>query len=432
MAAWPRHLYSLAYYGLLPFILLRLWYRGRKSPGYRRRWKERFGYIPALTPGEGKTGVIWVHAVSVGETLAAVPLIRELQHQHPGHRLAVTTTTPTGSERVKAEFGESVYHVYAPYDLPGAVSRALDMLNPTLLIVMETELWPNLIHGCYKRQIPVAVANARLSERSATGYGGVPGLSRPMLGEVSKIAVQTLAERQRFIALGAAEQNIEVTGNIKFDIRLSDEIRQQALGLKALVSTAGKRPVLLAASTHRGEDEVLLYAYAALQREFENLLLIIAPRHPERFADVAALAVKQGYSLARRSAGELPGEQHQVFLCDTMGELMLFYGICDVAFVGGSLVPAGGHNMVEPAAWGVPVISGPHLFNFTEASELLLAKRALEICHTGEDIALALEPLLSDPSYRNQRGQAALAVLQDNQGALQRLVAIIGQLLQQT
>lgn len=420
---WPRYLYTLLCYVLLPFILLRLLWRGRKARGYLTRWGERFGRLPQVIPPGGK--VIWIHAVSVGETLAALPLIHALQQRQGDAKILVTTTTPTGSERVIAALGDSVYHSYLPYDLPGALRRFLTAVQPAVLIVMETELWPNLIHACYRCHIPVLLANGRLSERSAKGYRRVAALTSPMLAKLAAIAVQTLAEKKRFIALGALPESITVTGNIKFDVQLPQDLRRQAAELRHALSGEKQRPVLLAASTHRGEDELILDVCNNLWRTFPNLLLVIAPRHPERFDEVDKLARQRGLTAARRSRGEFPRPSQNLMLCDTMGELLLFYGACDIAVIGGSLVPVGGHNMLEAAAWGVPIVTGPHLFNFSEASLLLSRAGAMAVCMNSKDLTEEMQSLLSSAELRHQKGTAARAIIESNQGALQKLLAVV-------
>jgi len=437
-SAWgvvlPRILYSLVFYLLTPFICLRMFWRGRLVPGYRDRWQERFGFIPSLpkhVDADGKTTdrkVIWVHSVSVGETITAAPVVRRLQALYPDYLIAMTTSTPTGSERVKAMLGDSVYHCYAPYDLPGAVARFLDTLNPCMLIIKETELWPNIIHGCYSRKIPILLANARLSEKSAKGYHRFSVLTAPMLSELSVVAAQHKDDRERFLSLGLAADKVQVTGNIKFDIEISESLRQRAVELGQQWQRQLRR-IWLVASTHKGEDELILEAFRKVLALYPKTLLVLVPRHPDRFDQVAVLCKSKGFTVARRGRSEQPSAETQILLGDTMGELPLFFGACDLAFVGGSLIPVGGHNLMEPAAWGVPVLSGSHLFNFSEASALLLAAGGLEICNSPTEIAQAVLRLLDNDELCQQRGGAALAVVEANRGAMARLLAIIEQLL---
>ena len=357
-----RHLYTLLLHLALPLIALRLALRARKAPAYARRIKERFSFaLPPLKPGG-----IWVHAVSVGESIAAAPMIRALQARYPELPITVTCMTPTGSERIQALFGDSVQHCYLPYDLPWAAARFLDRVRPRLAVVMETELWPNHIHQCARRGIPVALANARLSERSARGYARFGKLTAPMLAELSLIAVQTQAEAQRFLDLGARPDCVEVTGSIKFDLKIDAELLQRAAELRRQWQ-AEQRPVWIAASTHAGEDEIVLAAHRQLLETRPNALLILVPRHPERFNSVHELCLSDGLTTRRRATGEAVQAGDQVLLGDTMGELLFLYALADIAFVGGSLVANGGHNLLEPAALGKPVLSGPHLFNLRSA-----------------------------------------------------------------
>ena len=417
-----RLLYSLLFYLLLPAILLRLCWRALRAPAYARRWGERLGRVAPLSGT-----VIWVHAVSVGETLAALPLIRRLQAAQPQARLLVTTTTPTGSARVRAALGDGVVHCYAPYDFPHAVRRFLDRVRPGLLIVMETELWPNVLHGCARRGIPVVLANARLSARSAAGYGRVAALTRPMLAALTRVAAQTREDGERLLALGLAPDRLHVTGNIKFDLELDAALHERAHRLRA-DWRGGARPIWLAASTHEGEDEPVLAAHRRLLAVRPDALLVLVPRHPERFVRVHALCARQGLRVLRRSAGQAPVADTQVLLGDTMGELLAFCGAADLVFVGGSLVPVGGHNLIEPAAWGKPVLSGPEVFNFVEAARLLEAAGGLRICADGAALADAVVELLGQPERRAAMGAAARAVAEANRGALARLEALIAPL----
>ena len=417
---FARLLYSLLMYLLLPAILLRLCWRARRAPGYARRWGERFGRAPQLPDP-----VVWIHAVSVGETLAAVPLIRRLLRDHPAVRLLVTTTTPTGSERVCAQFGDKVAHCYAPYDLPHVLRRFLSRTQPALLIVMETELWPNLLHHCTRRNIPVLLANARLSKRSAAGYARIRALTAPMLASLTRVAAQTPADGERFQSLGLAASQLTVTGNIKFDLEIDADVRARATALGIQWRGPTQRPIWLAASTHAGEDAPVLAAHRALLARHPDALLVLVPRHPERFEGVYALCRRAGLETVRHSSGQTPNANTQVLLGDTMGELLAFCGAADLVFVGGSLVPVGGHNLIEPAAWGKPVLSGSHLFNFAEAAALLDAAGGLQICADGAALAEAIKALYEDQVRRATMGEAAQAVAAANRGALDRLLSVI-------
>ena len=423
----PRHLYSVFFYLLMPLILLRLLFRGMAAPSYRKRWLQRFGFF---TPPELNKDTIWLHAVSVGETLAAVPLVKALQTKYPDHRLLITCMTPTGSERITAAFGDSVDHSYAPYDTPDAVARFLRRVQPKMLIIMETELWPNTVACCYKRQIPVILANGRLSEKSARGYGRVPGLSAPMLGQLTAVAAQHGDDGARFTELGLSAKNLYITGNIKFDLDLSAEVKQSAEALRQQWSGTTQRPILLAASTHRGEDEIILQAFGLIKQSVDNLLLVLVPRHPERFNQVGDLCREAGYSLARRSSNDSV-EQADILLGDSMGELMTFFGACDIAFVGGSLVTNGGHNMIEPAAWGKPTLSGLSVFNFAEVSRLLAEAGGLSLVEDAAALADATIELIENPEQALQMGQQAQRVAEANRGALERLLTVIDNSLSQ-
>ncbi len=416
-----RLIYLVLFYLLLPMILLRLLFRGLKSSGYRSRWAERFGLV-ASTAGKR---TIWLHAVSVGETLAAVPLVRALQEQYPHHRLLVTCMTPTGSERIQAAFGNSVDHCYAPYDMPDALARFLRRVNPEILIIMETELWPNTIAACHRRNIPVVLANGRLSQKSAQGYGRIKSLVSPMLQSMTAVVAQHADDGARFVDLGLPELRLSISGNIKFDLDLDAPLKQYAQQLGTQWRGADGRVIWLAASTHRGEDEIILQAMSQIKACIEEPpLLVLVPRHPERFDQVAELCSSAGFTLARHSNADATGEA-DILLGDTMGELMAFYGACDIAFVGGSLVPSGGHNMIEPAAWGVPILAGPHLFNFAEASRLLLEAEAMQVCDNADTLAQQCIALLNNRQQRQAMGSAGFKVAEANRGGLERLLAVI-------
>ncbi|WP_338648885.1 lipid IV(A) 3-deoxy-D-manno-octulosonic acid transferase [Pseudomonas sp. ML2-2023-3] len=421
-----RTLYTLLFHLGLPLVAIRLWLRARKAPAYARRIGERFALnLPVLQPGG-----IWVHAVSVGESIAAAPMIRELLKRYPQLPITVTCMTPTGSERIQALFANEprIQHCYLPYDLPWAAARFLDRVKPRLGVIMETELWPNHIHQCAKRGIPVALANARLSAHSAKGYARFAGLTRPMLEEMSLIAVQTEAEAERFRLLGARPECVEVTGSIKFDVSIDPQLLVKARALREQWQ-AQERPVWIAASTHEGEDEIVLSAHRQLLASYPNGLLILVPRHPERFNSVFQLCQREGFATVRRSSGEPVAAQTQVLLGDTMGELLFLYALADSAFVGGSLVPNGGHNLLEPAALAKPVLSGPHLFNFLEIAAKLREAAALEEVEDAQGLALAVQRLFELPQDAQRMAEAGLKVMQLNQGALQRLLDGLARLM---
>ena len=413
-----RLFYTGLLYLLLPLALLRLYWRGRRDPGHRQRWRERFGWIAPLP----EPGCLWLHAVSVGETRAALPLIRALRDADPHRTILVTTTTLTGSRQVREALGDQVQHVYAPYDLPGAVRRFLQRTRPRLAIIMETELWPNLLHQCAATGIPTLIANARLSERSMRGYARFGRLTRSMLADITLIAAQSEADAERFRVLGAPR--VQVTGNLKYDLTLPDDLPEQ--GRQFRREWLGEnRPVWIAASTHLGEDEPVLEALARLRESWPELLLVLVPRHPERFDGVAELCRKHGLSVTRRSARQPCAVETAVFLGDSMGELLHFYAAADLAFVGGSLVPTGGHNVLEPALLGLPVLFGPHMFNFTEAGERLQHAGAAWPVGDAAELAIAVDRLLADPVLRQAAGQRGQAVVNQHRGALAALLALI-------
>nr|WP_314491838.1 lipid IV(A) 3-deoxy-D-manno-octulosonic acid transferase [uncultured Pseudomonas sp.] len=420
-----RTLYTLLFHLGLPLLALRLYLRARKAPAYAERVGERFARnLPAMA-----SGGLWVHAVSVGESIAAAPMVRALLEAYPDLPVTLTCMTPTGSERIRAMFADEprVQHCYLPYDLPWAVRGFLDRVRPRLGIVMETELWPNLIHQCAKRGIPVALANARLSERSARGYARFAKLTRPMLGEMSLIAVQTETEAQRFRDLGARPECVRVTGSIKFDLKIDEQLLPRAQALRAQWG-ASQRPVWIAASTHEGEDASILEAHRRVLQAHGDALLILVPRHPERF-DAVAAQCREGFTSVRRSSGEPVLAQTQVLVGDSMGELLFLYALADIAFVGGSLVERGGHNPLEPAALRLPVLMGPHVFNFLEIGAMLREAGALQQVEDAQELAQAVLRLIESPQEARRMGEAGRAVMQANQGALRRLLEGIAGLM---
>ncbi|MBV4414251.1 lipid IV(A) 3-deoxy-D-manno-octulosonic acid transferase [Enterobacteriaceae bacterium YMB-R22] len=412
-------LYTALFYLIQPLIWIRLWLRGRKAPAYRKRWAERYGFYRQPL----QQGGILLHSVSVGETLAAIPLVRALRHRYPSLPITVTTMTPTGSERVLSAFGRDVQHVYLPYDLPDAVSRFLNNIEPRLVLVMETELWPNLIAALHRRQIPLIIANARLSARSAKSYARLGKFTRTLMRRITLIAAQNEEDGERFIALGAGRSQLAVTGSLKFDISVTPQMAAKSVTLRR--QWAPHRPVWIATSTHEGEESVILAAHKSLLEPFPNLLLILVPRHPERFPDAISLVRTAGLSYITRSSGEVPSGSTQVVVGDTMGELMLLYGMSDLAFVGGSLVERGGHNPLEPAAHAIPVLMGPHTFNFKDICARLEQADGLITVTDAASLAKEISSLLSDEDYRNYYGRHAVEVLYQNQGALQRLLDLL-------
>lgn len=421
-----RLLYTLLLYVAAPFVLLRLLWKSRQLPEYRGRIGERFGFVAAAPSGVAA----WVHAVSVGEALAALPLIEQLLARHGDGQVWVTTTTPTGSARITAAFGARVRHSYAPYDLPGAVARCLARMRPQRLIVMETELWPNLFRACARAGIPLVIANARLSPRSFAGYSKLRGFAGATLTDCTAIAAQSEADAARFIALGASSQRVRAIGNLKFDLALPAALCMQG---RALRQRFGARPVWVAASTHEGEEAAALAAHAALLALLPEALLILVPRHPQRFDAVWQLVLESGLAPGRRSRQQaLDAAGHpaaldavQVFLGDSMGEMFLYLAAADLAFVGGSLVPVGGHNILEPAALGLPVLFGPQMHNFEQARALLLERGAAVQIADAPMLAAEAAVLLADAPRRAAMGAAGAAAVAGNRGALERLFALL-------
>ncbi|MDO8954507.1 MAG: lipid IV(A) 3-deoxy-D-manno-octulosonic acid transferase [Gammaproteobacteria bacterium] len=416
-----RFLYTLVFYLALPLVFLRLFRRGKKAPDYRQAWSERMGYLPVAL-----NDCIWIHAVSFGESIAATPLIKCLQKTYPNLPILVTNTTPTGKAHLRKTFGDSIHISYFPYDLPAVLARFLRRSQPKILILIETELWPNLLKACQKRHIPVLLANARLSERSAAKYAKVKRLTTGMLEDISCVAAQSKEDGQRFVNLGLPADRLHITGSIKFDITISNEIRHQASELKA---TWQDRPVWIAASTHQGEEEHILMAFGLILKAFPDALLILVPRHPERFNGVKELCEHQGFTLITRSSQRPCTASTQIYLGDTMGEMLLLYGASQIAFIGGSFVPVGGHNLLEPTALGIPSIIGPNYFNFKEITTMLVASEATYIVKNPEELAERIIELFDSPMLARQRGESGLRVLEQNRGALAKLCDIIGGIL---
>ncbi|MDH5254636.1 MAG: lipid IV(A) 3-deoxy-D-manno-octulosonic acid transferase [Gammaproteobacteria bacterium] len=418
-----RVVYVLLTYLAVPLLLLHLLWRGFSVPGYRQRIGERFGL---RKPRLARTS-IWVHAVSVGEVQAAAPLVRALLKRHPDVPLVITTMTPTGAERVRALFGDSVIHSYVPYDVASAVRRFFDWARPMLAIIMETELWPNLYHECGKRRVPLVLASARVSLRSVRRYRRLIPLFRDTLSHGILIAAQTPADADRFRSLGANPARTHVTGNIKFDFELPPEIAGRGRELR--LQQAEHRPVWVAASTHDGEEEAVLEAHARVLERHPAALLVLVPRHPERFPQVAALLDARGISYVTRSGRATATPATRVLLGDTMGELTTFYAAADVAFVGGSLVRIGGHNLLEPVALAVPVVTGPHNENAADIAELLVDCGAALVVPDWAGLAAEVSWLLGDEAERRKRGGAGRQAILANRGALDRLLALVDPLI---
>ncbi len=413
-----RNVYTFLLYLLLPFTVLKLLWRARRQPEYLQHWRERYGFY--ATPLQQP--VIWLHCVSVGETRAAEPLVKALLQRYPKHQLLLTHTTPTGRATSEQLFGNTVQRVYLPYDVPFAVSRFLKHFKPVIGVLMETELWFNLIAGCKQQSIPVLLVNARLSEKSARGYAKLGALAKEGLLSLSAIAAQTEKDAARLQNIGA--NNITVAGNLKFDVTPPDTAAELGALLR---SKLGKhRPVFLAASTRDGEEAMILDAIAATQ--VPDLLTIIVPRHPQRFDEVETLLKKRGVSFVRRSSlaegVALPSDIAYV-LGDSMGGMFTYYAACDVAFIGGSLLALGGQNLIEACAMGKPVLIGPHTFNFAQATEQAISAEAALRVQNSADLALSIQMLFTDASKRQHMASAALHFSGNSRGATLRTLVLL-------
>jgi 3-deoxy-D-manno-octulosonic-acid transferase len=414
-----RALYSLLLYLSMPLVLAYLFFRGLRSPGYRQRWSERFGRIENRPPPGG----IWVHAVSMGEVNAASALIDGLKKKHPERPLFITTFTPTGSERARALYGDSVYHAYSPFDLPGALERFFSSIQPALAIILETEIWPNTYHGAAARGIPLMIVNARISEGSLGRYRRLQRLVAPALRQVRHIIAQSETDARRLESIGAPTARITVSGNLKFDFRLPPGLIDEGESIRTAWGT--QRRVLVAGSTHENEERIVLQSFTALRDAFPDILLVLVPRHPERFGRAVDAARAAGLSVARRSEVAACPPDADCFVVDTMGELLRYYAAGDIAFVGGSLEPIGGHNVLEPAALARPVLVGPHTFNFADITrQLLEANAAIEVTD-GAALEAALTRLFTEPDTRDRMGRAGLRLVKSGQGAVDRTLALI-------
>jgi 3-deoxy-D-manno-octulosonic-acid transferase len=420
MARW---LYNLLLHFLLPLVYLRLFWRGRTTPAYKHNIAERFGGHQGLP----KNGIL-IHAVSLGETLASQPLVNALLAQYPQYPLIITNTTATGAERARAIWGNKVHQCYLPYDYPWAMQRFINHCQPRLVIIMETELWPNFLAKLHQQHIPSLLANARLSAKSAQGYGKIRALVTPMLKSLSVLAAQDAATAERFLALGTPPSTVTVTGSLKFDLSIPEHLPQRAAELKATWQLHG-RPIWVAASTHDGEDIIILDAFKLIQMAFPNVLLLLVPRHPERFDKVAELIAKQGFLMARRSLKQAVSPSVAVFLGDSMGELLLWLALADVAFIGGSLVNVGGHNPLEPAALAVPMVTGLTMFNFQQITDTLMAAGALKQGSDSTSLARIVCDWLQHLEQKQKDGQAGFQVVLANRGALAKHLAIVDRLL---
>jgi 3-deoxy-D-manno-octulosonic-acid transferase len=413
-----RLLYSLLTYLAAPLAFLMQLVRGCGDRAYWERAGERFGF-GARVPGP----TLWVHAVSVGEVRAAAILVPELMRRWPGLPVVITTTTPTGARQVRELFADRVTHCYLPFDLPGAVRRFLDRVQPRAGIVMETEIWPVLFGECNRRAIPITIASARLSARSTPRYRRFRGLLRDVFAGDITVAAQSGADVERYVSIGADPARTSVTGNVKFDLEVPAVTRANGQALREQIGAT--RPVWIAGSTRDGEEAALLDAHSRVLAAHPAALLILVPRHPRRFAEVAALLARREFRFVTRSSKGPVMSDTAVLLVDTLGELLTFYASADVALVGGTLAPIGGHNLLEPAALGLPVLTGPHVFNAPEVARALLdAGAAIEV-RNADDVAVAVTRLFGDETERKRRGQAGVGVLAGNRGAVERIVQLV-------
>jgi 3-deoxy-D-manno-octulosonic-acid transferase len=424
--AVARLIYNSLYTILLPLVFFRLWLRGRRLPSYKERWSERLGFVP-FPPLEN---VIWLHAVSVGEIVSVIPLIRSLQ-ESTSLPILVTTTTPTGSSRLQAAFkdkmGSNLYHCYFPFDIFWVWSKFFSRINPKLLILMETEIWPSLLHQCKVKNIPVIIANARLSPKSCQRYRNIRNMLKEILDPVRIILTQSELDKQNFVSIGYDESKTKSTGNIKFDLNLPIYLDQEAKTLRQHLGD--NRYVFVAASTHDGEEEIIISAYKKLKKDIPELLCLLVPRHPDRFKQVSNICLQSGLKISTRSGMQPVSPDVDIFLGDSMGEMLLFYATSDLAFVAGSLKPIGGHNLLEPAALGLAILTGHHLFNFREISQKLFNNNGAILVNNEMELVDNILKLYKNPLEAAKIGKNALQVIEDNKGAMQRQINEISRYL---
>jgi 3-deoxy-D-manno-octulosonic-acid transferase len=417
-----RFLYICIAYLISPFWIGVLALRGFRDRVHWRGFSQRFGFGNKVSARS-----IWVHAVSVGEVQAAVPLIEALLKRFPSIPLVLTTVTPTGRTRAEALFGSRVDVRYVPIDLPGSVRRFFQRVQPQLAIILETEIWPNLYHRCGRLGVPLVLASARISPRSVTSYRRLVGLFRETLSHGIFIAAQSAEDAERFVSIGANPARTHVVGNIKFDFGYPPDMESRGHELRSLLGV--HRPVWVAGSTHVQEEEFLLDAHALIRQRFSNALLVLVPRHPPRFGDVAGLLRLRSVPFVSRTSKGIVTPESQVYLLDTLGELPAFYAAGDVAFVGGSLVPIGGHNLLEPAALSLPIVAGPHNFNSADIARMLVERGAVRIVHDAPQLAAVVGELMADPTTRTVMGASGRKAVDDNRGAVARLMQFLEPLL---
>ena len=415
--------YVMLTYLLVPFVIAAEAWKALWNPEYRGRLGQRLGLVPPMPA----PGCLWLHAVSVGEVQAAASLVQALRVRHPGLPILISTVTPTGAQRARALFADSVRHCYLPYDMPGSMRRFLDRVQPRLAIIVETEIWPALYRALGRRRIPLVLASARLSTRSVDRYRRAGSLIRDTLSHGVVIGAQSAIDAERFRAIGAPRERIHVTGNVKLDLRIPQAAIDAGRAFRR--ECGAGRPVWIAGSTHAGEEDAALAVHATLRARHSDALLLLVPRHPQRFDTVRAALRKREVGFTQRSAGSAPAASDAVYLLDTLGELQAFYAAADVAFVGGTLVPVGGHNLLEPAVLGLPILAGPHTHNAQEIAELLADCGALIIVRSREELAQRVGEFFDDPARAAETGARGRAAVEQSRGAVDRLVAMIEPLL---
>nr|WP_268833369.1 lipid IV(A) 3-deoxy-D-manno-octulosonic acid transferase [Photobacterium carnosum] len=416
-----RTLYTLLLSLAAPILLWGLYRTKPGKPAFGARWKEHFGFTPRLA---STTAPIWIHAASVGEAIAIVPVIKALKQAYPEQAIVVTTTTSTGAEQV-AKLGELVEHRYMPIDFAWCVRGFLKAIKPKLFLIVEKELWLNTLTCIHQQKIPTIIVNARLSERSAKRYQSFSFFTHQLLNKIDKILCLHDDDAQRFIAIGAQQHQIAVTGSIKYDITIAKTVFEHAQNLRQQLGA--QRPIFVAASTHQGEDEQVLDAYQAVLQQYPDAMVIIVPRHPQRFDSVAKLAIERGLTVHRRTDTTPIKANTQLYLADTMGEMLVMLATADVTFMGGSLVgeKIGGHNLLEPAAVAKPAITGPSFYNFEDITQQLLAAGAIEICQNSHQLAQQLVTLFNDPERQQHMGAQGQRIVIENQGAVNKTIANI-------
>ncbi|HGS4885675.1 TPA: lipid IV(A) 3-deoxy-D-manno-octulosonic acid transferase [Vibrio parahaemolyticus] len=418
-----RIVYTLLIALASPLLLFGLYKSKPNKPKFGSRWKEHFGITPKLKSNDKP---IWIHAVSVGESIAATPLIKALKEQNPEQSILVTTTTSTGAEQI-AKLGDLVEHRYMPIDFGFAIKGFLKAVQPKQMLIIETELWPNTLHNVHKAGIPITVVNARLSEKSCHNYAKIQLLFNQLHPCLTQVLCQTASDAEHFERLGVEKKKLSVTGSIKFDIQISEQVKQQGQQLRSQLGN--DRPIWIAASTHKGEDELVLDAHRQVLKSHPNALLVLVPRHPERFDDVFTLCQHQGFKTVRRTSTHAVETNTQVYLGDTMGEMLVLIGAADICFMGGSLIgdKVGGHNVLEPTALGLPIINGPSYFNFKEIVETLVSTEALVLLHDSHHLGTTILNLLNSPQQCEQMGSHSNEFMKHNQGALSLTVSLLNE-----